>query len=99
MQRKGRMKGYTTAGVVSFVRPFLRFNLNYGFGGEEMITVNGEKQAYKKVTVLEFLKAAGYRLETVAVEINEEIVPKRTYETTYLCDEDKIEIIHFVGGG
>lgn len=64
-----------------------------------MITVNGKKQAYEKVTVLEFLKKAGYRLETVAVEINEEIVSKRAYETTYLCDEDKIEIIHFVGGG
>lgn len=64
-----------------------------------MITVNGEEQAYEKVTLLEFLKGAGYRLETVAVEINEEIISKGTYETTYLCDEDKIEIIHFVGGG
>ncbi len=71
----------------------------WGNGGEEMIRVNGEKQDYEKMTILEFLRKAGYRLETIAVEINEEIISKSTYETTYLSDEDKIEIIHFVGGG
>lgn len=64
-----------------------------------MIIVNGEKQEFEEMSISEFLKKAGYRLETVAVEINEEIVSKHAYETTYLCDEDKIEIIHFVGGG
>jgi len=35
----------------------------------------------------------------VAVELNMEILPKADYETTALSDGDRIEIVHFVGGG
>jgi len=37
--------------------------------------------------------------ERVAVELNAEIVPKGEYEKQLLSDGDKIEIVHFVGGG
>jgi thiamine biosynthesis protein ThiS len=37
--------------------------------------------------------------ERVAVELNAEIVPKAGYATQFLSDDDKIEIVHFVGGG
>ena len=35
----------------------------------------------------------------VAVERNLEIVPKSTFENTQLSDGDRLEIIHFIGGG
>lgn len=35
----------------------------------------------------------------VAVERNLEIVPKSTFEETKLSDGDRLEIIHFIGGG
>lgn len=35
----------------------------------------------------------------VAVERNLEIVPKSTFEETELSDGDRLEIIHFIGGG
>ena len=35
----------------------------------------------------------------VAVERNLEIVPKSTFEDTQLSDGDRLEIIHFIGGG
>ena len=35
----------------------------------------------------------------VAVERNLEIVPKSTFQNTELSDGDRLEIIHFIGGG
>jgi len=38
-------------------------------------------------------------LKKIAVERNLEVVPKSTYEDVILSEGDKIEIIHFIGGG
>ncbi|MBD8497455.1 sulfur carrier protein ThiS [Paenibacillus arenosi] len=35
----------------------------------------------------------------VIVELNGNIIAKQAYETTLLSDGDRIEIVHFVGGG
>ena len=35
----------------------------------------------------------------VAVELNEEIVPRSRYTETWLASEDSLEIVHFIGGG
>lgn len=35
----------------------------------------------------------------IAIECNREIVPKSTYNDTVLSDGDRLEIIHFIGGG
>lgn len=35
----------------------------------------------------------------IAIERNLEIVPKSTYETVMLARDDRLEIIHFIGGG
>lgn len=42
-----------------------------------------------------------YNLENriVVVEVNQEIAYKEQYDSTILSDKDRIEIIHFVGGG
>lgn len=37
--------------------------------------------------------------ERVAVEVNLDIVPKAAYESRILSAGDRIEIVHFVGGG
>lgn len=37
--------------------------------------------------------------QRVAVELNEEIVPKAKYGETVLKDGDKVEVVRFVGGG
>ncbi len=46
-----------------------------------------------------FLKAFGYKLDTVAVELNGEIIPKASYCTTLVEDAAEIEVVRFVGGG
>lgn len=64
-----------------------------------MIIVNGEKIENNFATLGEYLRFANYNPLSVAVEINEEIVPKSEYENIALKDGDKIEIVKFVGGG
>ena len=64
--------------------------------------VNGEKidmQSEMPISLGEFLRKHGYDAQRVAAEKNGEIVPKKDYESVTLADGDKLEIVHFVGGG
>jgi sulfur carrier protein len=64
------------------------------------VTVNGEKRELKKeVSLFEFLKNLSLPQERIAVELNRAVVRKKDWETIQVKDADKIEIIHFVGGG
>ena len=64
------------------------------------ITINGEARALQNpVTVAGMLTQLGIASGKVAVERNLEIVPKSAFETTTLTDDDRIEIVHFIGGG
>ena len=64
------------------------------------VTINGETQNFEaKLTVFELLGRIGLDPAKVAVERNLEIVPKSTYQATPLDDGDKLEIVHFIGGG
>lgn len=63
-----------------------------------MITVNGEKLEFSG-KVAELLNVLEYNGKRVAVELNENIVPKAQYESTEVSDGDKLEIVRFVGGG
>lgn len=65
-----------------------------------MITVNGEKKNYPTgISVADLLKQEGLQSQRVAVEKNGEIVRRTEFETTELKEGDRIEIVHFVGGG
>lgn len=64
-----------------------------------MITVNGNVYDGAGMTVMELLEEQGYPKATVAVECNENIVPKAEFETFKFTDGDVIEIVRFVGGG
>ncbi len=46
-----------------------------------------------------YLKEIEIDPQRVAVELNLDILPKGEYDTTQLKDGDRIEIVHFVGGG
>lgn len=63
------------------------------------ITVNGEIKSVNPMSVLQFLESIGIDQRRVAVEYNLDILPKDTYGTTILKDGDRLEIVHFVGGG
>jgi len=62
--------------------------------------VNGEHRAIiYEISLYDFLLNEGYDIDRVAVEKNKIIVHKRDFETEMLCDSDRLEIVHFVGGG
>ena len=64
------------------------------------LTINGETRAFSDVADLAALVAAlGLDTKKVAVERNLEIVPRSAYGMTALMDGDRIEIVHFIGGG
>jgi thiamine biosynthesis protein ThiS len=62
--------------------------------------VNGEERSIEAVADVAGLVAAlGLDGRKVAVERNLEIVPRSTYAATLIADGDRIEIVHFIGGG
>ena len=64
------------------------------------ITLNGEAiDITEGSTVAGLLEHLQLPRERVAVEVNLDIVPKTTYDGHGLSDGDRIEIVHFVGGG
>ncbi len=64
------------------------------------LVINGEERGFTEITSLASLVAAlGLDPGKVAVERNLEIVPRSIYAETALADGDRIEIVHFIGGG
>ena len=62
--------------------------------------VNGaEVKLDSTCTLKTFLEREGYVVDRVAVEKNGEIIPKALYETELLAENDRLEIVSFVGGG
>jgi thiamine biosynthesis protein ThiS len=64
------------------------------------LTLNGEARSFEAaLDVAALVAALGLDPRKVAVERNLEIVPRSAYAKTALCDGDRIEIVHFIGGG
>lgn len=64
------------------------------------LTINGEtRDMTGSATVAELLSVLDLDARKIAIELNREIVPRSAYSATGLNDGDKIEIVHFIGGG
>ena len=64
------------------------------------LTINGEDRTFDRpLTVEKLLGEIGVDSRKVAVERNLEIVPKSQYRRLSLGDGDRLEIVHFIGGG
>jgi sulfur carrier protein len=64
------------------------------------VAVNGQEWEFSgEMNVLQLLLELGMFVDRVAVEVNYEILDKREYNTHFLKNGDKIEVISFVGGG
>lgn len=65
-----------------------------------ILTINGESRDFPDgVTLAALVAQLGMKADRVAVELNLEIVPRPQWESTVLENGDKLEIVHFVGGG
>lgn len=62
--------------------------------------LNGEKRSVsKKTSIKNILDALDIKLNKVAIEINYEIININDIEKIFINNGDKIEIVHFIGGG
>jgi len=64
------------------------------------LAVNGEdKEIANGLSLDGLLEQLQIRPDRVVVELNRNIVSRDAYSTTMLVEGDKLEIVHFVGGG
>jgi len=64
------------------------------------IQLNGKKIVVKSnYSILDLLKKYKLTKKKVAIEYNGAIIPRSNYKKKYLKNNDKIEIVHFIGGG
>ena len=64
------------------------------------VQINGEARDFEgPLTVESVLQSLGFDARKIAVERNLEIVPKGAYGGTAVQDGDRLEIVHFIGGG
>ena len=64
------------------------------------IKINGKLSTINEnLSLLNFLKKLEIPLKKVAIELNQEIIDKKKLNNIKLKKNDKIEIVHFIGGG
>jgi len=64
------------------------------------IKLNGKTKSLPDSTYLSnLLKKLNIPINKVAIELNEEIIDKKKINKIRLNENDKIEIVHFIGGG
>jgi thiazole synthase len=64
------------------------------------VFVNGEERELSSAASLaELITQLDLPVARIAVELNREVVRRNEWSSTMLKDEDRIEVVHFVGGG
>ncbi|AXP08458.1 sulfur carrier protein ThiS [Campylobacter hepaticus] len=61
--------------------------------------INGEKLDFKEIKFIDLVKIRDLKIEFIALELNGKIIPKNEFENLVLKENDKAEIVSFVGGG
>lgn len=64
------------------------------------LQINGAEREFDSLLSLaSLLEQLGMKQDRVAVELNHDIVPRDRWASTPLAEGDRLEIVHFVGGG
>jgi thiamine biosynthesis protein ThiS len=67
------------------------------------LQINGEEREFGEppipFTLTALVESLGMKADRVAVELNREIVPRDRWADTILSEGDRLEVVHFVGGG
>ena len=64
------------------------------------IQLNGEsREVDDGTTLLELVSSLQLKPEQIAIELNHHVVRRVDWPAAVLTDDDRVEIVHFVGGG
>jgi thiamine biosynthesis protein ThiS len=65
------------------------------------LRINGEEREFSisSLTLAALVETLGMKPDRVAVELNRDIVPRNLWAETTLNEGDRLEVVHFVGGG
>jgi sulfur carrier protein len=63
------------------------------------LQINGQEKEISATTVAELVEQLGIKGDRVAIELNRDIVPRAKWAEAQLHEGDKLEMVHFVGGG
>ena len=67
------------------------------------LQINGEERDFSGIpdpfSLAALIQTLGMKSDRVAVELNRDIVPRDRWAETHLNEGDRLEIVHFVGGG
>ncbi|HKV36023.1 MAG TPA: sulfur carrier protein ThiS [Pyrinomonadaceae bacterium] len=64
------------------------------------VYVNGEsRELSDPISLAELITQLDLPVARIAVELNRAVVRRNDWSTTMLQDNDRIEVVHFVGGG
>ena len=64
------------------------------------IQLNGKNfKIVQKLTIKQLLSKHKLNENRIAIELNGSILPKSKFKKTFLKNKDKVEIVHFIGGG
>jgi sulfur carrier protein len=62
--------------------------------------INGQPREFTDgLTLSALVVQLGFKSDRLAIELNRDIVSRAQWDTTALKDGDRLEIVHFVGGG
>jgi thiamine biosynthesis protein ThiS len=67
------------------------------------LIINGQARVFEGLaagtTVLRLVEVLGLKADRIALEIDGQIAPRKAWDTILLGDSQRIELVHFVGGG
>ena len=64
------------------------------------IQVNGQlREAEDSVNLRDLIESLDLKPEQIAIELNQTVIRRMHWQSTILREDDKVEIVHFVGGG
>ena len=64
------------------------------------LIINGDERSFEAPLTLQgLIEQLGMKSDRVAVELNREIAQRSQWASVELKDGDRLEIVHFVGGG
>ena len=64
------------------------------------IKVNGKVKTFKEnINLSKLVKNLKIPIKKIAIELNQEIIDKKKLDKIFLKNNDRVEIVHFIGGG